>query len=122
MRPRIENGTRMESQTHQYLEIINRLKRATVEGKVLWEHSGTYGKQFAAPLDHGHRAQVAESPSGQAVLFTMSNPQGVQTLYLDSSRVSDDLLRYGLLQLFVAVRDTLAHHTVSDALDAVKDL
>src|SRR2546425_11024932 len=105
----------MESNTLQYVEILNRLRRGTLDGKVLWEHTGTYGKQFAAPLDHGHRALVAESPGGSAVLFTMTNPQGMQTLYLDSSRVADELLRYALLQLFVTVRDTLAHHTTSEA-------
>lgn len=112
----------MDSQTEQYVQILNRLKRGTLEGKVLWEHTGTYGKQFAAPLDAGHRALVAEAPSGRAVLFTMTNPQGLQTLYLDSERASDDLLRLALLQLFVAVRDSLAHHTTAEALDAVKYL
>ena len=112
----------MDSQTQQYLEILNRLRRATTEGKVLWEHTGTYGKQFAAPLDHGHRALVASAPSGEAVLFTMTNPQGVQTLFLDSSRVTEDILRLAMLQLFVTVRDTLASHVTSEALNAVKDL
>ena len=49
----------MESNTLQYVEILNRLRRGTLDGKVLWEHTGTYGKQFAAPLDGGHRALVA---------------------------------------------------------------
>jgi hypothetical protein len=112
----------VDSQTQQYLEILNRLRRATTEGKVLWEHTGTYGKQFAAPLDHGHRALVASAPSGEAVLFTMTNPQGAQTLYLDSSRVTEDILRLAMLQLFVTVRDRLASHVTSEALNAVKDL
>lgn len=113
---------RVESQTQQYVEIVNRLRRGTQQGKVLWEHTGTYGKQFAAPLDHGHRALVASAPSGSAVLFTMTNAQGMQTLYLDSERVSEDILRLALLQLFVTVRDTLARQVTGEALDAVRDL
>jgi len=112
----------MESNTLQYVEILNRLRRGTLDGRVLWEHTGTYGKQFAAPLDGGHRALVASAPSGSAVLFTMTNGQGMQTLYLDSSRVDDDILRLALLQLFVSVRDSLTKHITSEALDAVKDL
>ena len=112
----------MDSQTQQYVEILNRLRRGTQEGKILWEHTGTYGKQFAAPLDHGHRALVASAPSGDAVLFTMSNGQGMQTLYLDSARVNEDILRLALLQLFVTVRDTLARHVTTEALEAVRDL
>jgi hypothetical protein len=109
-------------QTQSFIEIVNRLKRGSAEGKVLWEHTGEYGKQFSAPLDNGHRALVAEAPGGLAVIFTMTNGQGVQTLYLDSSRVTDEVLRLALLQLFVTVRDTLAHHITYEALDAVKDL
>jgi hypothetical protein len=112
----------MDAQTTQFLEIINRLKRGTQEGKVLWEKTGSYGQQFTSPLDNGHRAFVAETPSGKAVLFTMTNERGVETLHLDSSRVTQDILRLGLLQLFVTVRDTLAHHITNEALDAVKDL
>ena len=112
----------MDSQTLQYVEILNRLRRGTIDGKILWEHTGTYGKQFAAPLDHGHRALVASAPSGNAVLFTMSNPQGIQTLYLDSARVEEDILRLALLQLFVSVREALSRHVTNEALDAVRDL
>ena len=112
----------MDSQTLQYVEILNRLRRGTQEGKILWEHTGTYGKQFAAPLDHGHRALVASATSGNAVLFTMTNPQGLQTLYLDSERVTEDLLRLALLQLFVTVRDTLVSNVTREALNAVRDL
>src|SRR5947209_4676967 len=112
----------MDSNTLQYVEIVNRLKRGTQDGKVLWEQTGSYGHQYTASLDNGHHALVAAAPSGQAVLFTMTNAQGIQTLYLDSSRTADDLLRLALLQLFVTVRDTLAHKVASQALDAVKDL
>src|SRR5437879_3130161 len=112
----------MDDQTLQFVEIANRLRRGTAEGKVLWEKTGSYGHQFSAGLDNGHRALVAASPSGKAVLFTMTSAQGVETLHLDSSRVNNELLRLALLQLFVTVRDTLTHHVVSEAMDAVKDL
>jgi hypothetical protein len=52
----------------------------------------------------------------------MSNAQGTQTLYLDSSRVTEDVLRLALLQLFVTVRDTLEQQVRREALDAVKNL
>ena len=112
----------MTPQTQSFIEIVNRLRRGTSDGKVLWEHCGEYGNQFKAPLDNSHQALVAEAPGGSAVIFTMTNGQGVQTLYLDSSRVSDDVLRLALLQLFVTVRDTLANHITHEALNAVKDL
>lgn len=116
------NETIMDAQTQRFVEVVNRLKRGTLEGRVLWERTGDYGQQFAAPLDNGHRARIAAAPSGTAVIFTMTNGQGAQTLYLDSSRVADDLLRLALLQLFVTVRDTLARHVADEALDAVKGL
>ena len=112
----------MDSQSTQYAEIVNRLKRGTLEGKVLWEHSGTYGRQFAAPLDNGSRALVAAAPSGSSVILTLCNAQGTQTLYLDSSRVNEDVLRLALLQLFVTVRDTLEDQVRVEALEAVKHL
>ena len=87
----------MDAQTLQYVEIVNRLKRGTQEGKVLWERTGSYGHQYTVPLDNGHHALVASAPSGQAVLFTMTSAQGVQTLYLDSARVTEDILRLALL-------------------------
>lgn len=112
----------MTEQTRQLLEILNRLKRGTLEGKVLWERTGTYGKQFAAPLENGFRAMVATAPDGKTVIFTMTSGQGVQTVYLDSSRIAEDILRLALLQLFVTVRDTLTRQVTEEALDAVKDL
>ena len=109
-------------QAIQFIEIVNRLKRGTQDGKLLWEHTGTLEHEYVAPLDGGHRALVAKAPHGQSVILTMANAQGVQTLYLDSSRVESDVLRLALLQLFVAVRDTLVHHATSQALDALKGL
>lgn len=106
----------------QFVEIVNRLKRATQDGKLLWEHTGTLEHEYVTPLDSGSRALVARAPHGQSVILTMTNAQGVQTLYLDSDRTTSDILRLALLQLFVSVRDTLAHHAASQALDAVKHL
>src|SRR2546421_720667 len=74
------NGRDMESQTLQFVEIVNRLKRGTLDGRVLWEKTGSYGHQFAAALDAGHRALVANiAPPGggqSGVLFTMTNAEG----------------------------------------------
>src|SRR5438128_1785562 len=109
----------MDLQSLQFVEVVNRLKRGTQEGKLLWEHIGVLEHEYAAPLDGGSRALIAKAPHGQSVILTMSNAQGVQTLYLDSARVASDVLRMALLQLFVAVRDTLIHHAASQALDAV---
>ena len=114
--------TGMDSQSLQFVEILNRLKRGTLDEKVIWAHTGEYGEQFVAPLDNSHKAFVASAPGGQSVIFTMTNGEGVQTLYLDSARATDDLLRLALLQLFVAVRDSLVHHITNEALDAVKGL
>src|SRR5262252_4069355 len=72
----------MTPQTQSFIEIVNRLRRGTSDGKVLWEHTGEYGQQFKAPLDNSHQALVAEAPGGSAVIFTMTNGHGVQTLYL----------------------------------------
>jgi hypothetical protein len=112
----------MDAQALKFVEIVNRLKRGTLEGKVLWAPAGGYGQQYTARLDNGHGALVAATPNGMAVLFTMTDSQGAETLHLDSSRVGADLLRLAVLQLFVTVRDTLTHHVTSEALDAVKDL
>jgi hypothetical protein len=104
------NDTAMDAKTLEFVEIINRLKRGTAEGRLLWERGGSQGRQFAVTLSDGHRATVAEVQRGSAVVFTMTNAEGAQTLHLDSARAGDDLLRLALLQLFVTVRDTLAHY------------
>ncbi len=109
-------------QSFQFIEIVNRLKRGTLDGKLLWEHTGTLEHEYVTPLDSGSRALVAKAPHGQSVILTMMNAQGVQTLYLDSDRTLSELLRLALLQLFVTVRDTLVHHAATQALDAVKHL
>ena len=114
--------TSLLDQAIHFVEIVNRLKRGTQDGKLLWEHTGTLEHEYVTPLESGHRALVARAPHGQSVILTMSNGQVVQTLYLDSSRVDSEILRLALLQLFVAVRDTLVLHATTQALDAVKGL
>src|SRR3954471_17040919 len=111
----------MGEQVFQFVEIVNRLKRGTAEGRVLWERAGSYGQQFKASLDNGHVAAVACMPNGKSVVFSMTNGLGVETLNLDSSRTTEDLLQLSLLQLFVTVRDTQTRHMASEALEAVKD-
>lgn len=111
----------MQDQTAAHTAIVNKLRRGTLEGKLLWERVGDYGKQYAVLLDTGFRATVQKTPSG-SVVFTMLNAGGVASVHLDSSRVADDMLRLALLQLYVAVRDTVAELVAREALDAVKDL
>jgi len=113
---------RVDEQTRKFVEILNRLKRGAVEGKVLWEHTGIGAKQYRAPLDQGFHAVVAEAPSGASVIFTMTNGQGLQTIYLDSALLSDDLLRLALFQLYTTVRNTLSDRIAGEALDALKGL
>lgn len=112
----------MDTQSLQYVEIVNRLKRATQDGKLLWERTGSYGQQFRVRLDNGHYAHVAATPNGATVHLTMTSPQHVQTLHLDTTHIADDLLRLALLQLFVSVRDSFTHLVTNEALNAVKDL
>jgi len=102
--------------------IVNRLRGATLEGKLLWERTGEYGRQYRVLLDEGHTALVARVPAGNAVVLTMRNGVGSVTLHLDSGRAADDVLRLALLQLYVAVRDTVAALVTQEAARAVKDL
>lgn len=112
----------MDNQTLQYVEIANRIKRGTTDGKVLWEKTGNQGQQYTARLDNGHHALVGVNPGSSVVVFTMSNAQGVEQLHLDTSRIAHDILRLALLQLFVAVRDTFTQRLAQDALDSLKNL
>ncbi|MBM3496951.1 MAG: hypothetical protein FJX72_21910 [Armatimonadetes bacterium] len=111
----------MRDQIAGHIEIVNKLRRGTLEGKLLWERTGEVGKQYSVLLDTGYRATVQKTPAASVVL-TMVNAQGVASVHLDSSRVPDDVLRLALLQLFVAVRDTMTDLMTKDALDAVRDL
>lgn len=111
----------MQEQEVQFVEIANRLKRGTVDGRVVWERAPSSGLRFKSLLDGGHRAALAEE-SGGGVQLTMTNPAGAETFQLDSRRVTSDVLRLALLQLFVAARDSIDRRSASEALDAVKDL
>jgi hypothetical protein len=104
------------------IAIVNRLRSATLQGKLLWERTGEYGRQYRVLLDEGHTAEVAKVPAGNAVVLTMRNGVGGVTLHLDSGRVPEDLLRLALLQLYVTVRDTVTALVTEEAAKAVKDL
>ena len=112
----------MDEQIARSIEVVNRLKRGTMEGRLLWEATGTYGKQYAAPLESGATGHLAATPAGDAVVLMITNAQGVRSLHLDTTRVTDDTLRLALLQLFVTVRKELERQRTSDALNAVRDL
>ncbi len=112
----------MDEQTARFIEIANRLRRGTLDGRVLWHRAGDTGDTYAAPLDDGFRATVAKAGNGTAIIAILTNSAGVQTVYLDSSRVTHDHLRLALLQLYTAVRDTLAKQVADDALKALRGL
>ncbi len=104
------------------IAIVNRLRTATLEGRLLWRSSGEVPTEYKVVLDEGHSVIVAKVPAGTAVVLTMANADGKPTLHLDSGRVKDDLLRLALLQLYVAVRDRVAALALEDAARAVEDL
>ncbi len=111
----------MREQAAGHIELVNRLRSKTLDGKLVWERSGDYGGQYSVRLSNGYLATVQKAPAG-SVVVTLVNERGVATVHLDSSRVADDLLRLAVLQLYVAVRDTVASLLTKDALDAVEDL
>lgn len=111
----------MQDQIAAHVAIVNKLRRATLEGKLPWQRVGDYGKQYSVLLDTGFRASVQKTPAG-SVVFTMANPQGVVSVHLDTSRAADEMLKLAVLQLYVAVRDTVTRLMAQDALDAVQDL
>ncbi len=102
--------------------ILNKLRKATEDGRLLWERYGDYGSQYRAVLPSGYTVVVARAPAGDAVIVTMTSPEGRSTLHLDSGRAGDDLLRLALLQLYVSVRDTVAALITKEAYRAVEDL
>lgn len=111
----------MREQVAGHIEVVNRLKGKTLEGKLVWERTGEYGKQYTVRLNNGYRATVQKAPAGNVVV-TLVNESGVATVHLDSSRAADDLLKVAILQLYVAVRDTVASLLTRDALEAVEDI
>jgi hypothetical protein len=112
----------MDEQTTRFIEILNRLRRGTLEGRVLWREAADLPAAFVAPLDDGYRATVARATNGTAVVVSLTNPAGVQTVHLDSSRAAHEHLRLALLQLYTSVRDTRAKQIADEALDAVRRL
>jgi hypothetical protein len=114
--------TRMSGQVFQFVEIVNRLKRGTAERRLHWQRPAEFEPRYTVSLENGHGATIECGSGGSSVLFVMTNGAGSETLHLDSSRVSDDLLRLALLQLFVTVRDSLTSRLAQEALEAVKHL
>lgn len=112
----------MDDQTTRFIGIVNRLRRATADGRVLWHSAENAPHAFAATLDEGVRATVGTAAGGTAVVFTLTNQAGVEMIHLDSSRAASDLLRLALLQLFTCVRDTRAKEAAEAALKALHDL
>lgn len=104
------------------IAIVNKLRNATLNGRLLWERTGEYGNQYKVLLNADQTAIVGRLPAGDAVVLSMVNRDGRPTLHLDSSRVGDDVLRLALLQLYVAVRDTVASLITQEAAKAVEDL
>ena len=102
--------------------IINKLRSATLDGKLLWERTGEYGSQYRVVLDELHTATIARVPAGNAVVFTMTSAEGKPILHFDSGRVDDDVLKLALLQLYVTVRDTVAALLVEEAAKTLDGL
>src|SRR5689334_15295140 len=116
----------MNEQAFKLTEVVNRLKRATVERRILWERSGLYGPEYTAALENGSHARLvcvsAHTGGPSAVHLSLSDAQARETLHLDSDRISEDLLRLALLQLYIAARDSLTDRAADAALDVVREL
>ena len=118
-------GERMNEQTFKLTEVVNRLRKATAERRILWERTGLYGLEYTAALENGSHARLAcigAAGSPSTVHLSLTDSKAQETLHLDSSRISEDLLRLALLQLYVAARDSLTDRAADAALDAVRDL
>ena len=116
----------MNEQTFKLTEVVNRLRKATVERRILWERTGLYGPEYTAALDAGAHARLAcvQPPGGgpSLVHLSMTDSEARETLHLDSAHISEDLLRLALLQLYVAARDSLTDRAADAALSVVRDL
>lgn len=112
----------MDERMLRLTEIVNRLKRGTTEGKVLWRSTSQGPREYAADLADGANAEIAVALVGGPVLLTIRNAGGVVTMQLDSSRACEDHLQLALLQLFVVIRDTVEDRATEQALNAVRDL
>ena len=116
----------MNEQTFKLTEVVNRLRKATVERRILWERTGLYGPEYSAALDSGSHARlacvVAQEGGQSTVHLSMTDSEARETLHLDSAHISEDLLRLALLQLYVAARDSLTDRAADKALDAIRGL
>ena len=115
----------MNEQVFKLTEVVNRLRTATVERRILWERTGLYGAEYTAPLEHGAHARltcIAQEGGPSKVHLSLTDADARETLHLDSSLISEDLLRLALLQLYVAARDSLTDRAADAALDVVRDL
>jgi hypothetical protein len=116
----------VSDQTFKLAEVVNRLKRATTERRILWERSGLYGPEYTAALEGGSHARLTcITPDGggpSAVHLSLTDAEARETLHLDTSLISQDLLRLALLQLYVAVRESLTDRAADEALDTLRGL
>jgi hypothetical protein len=115
----------VSEQTFKLAEVVNRLKRATAERRILWEPAGVYGPEYVAALESGSHARllsVAHETGPAAVHLSLTDENAKETLHLDSSLISEDLLRLALLQLYVAARNSITDRAADAALDVVRHL
>ena len=112
----------MSNQVFKVVEVINRLKRGTVDGKLQWIQAAKDEPRYVAAMESGHIATISCTATGSSVALKLASDAGVQTLDLDSSAVTEDLVRLAILQLFVTVRESIANRMADQALDAVRDL
>jgi hypothetical protein len=116
----------MNEQVFKLTEVVNRLRTATVERRILWEKTVLTGAEYTAALDSGSHARLAcvAPPQGgpSTVHLSLTDSEARETLHLDSARVSEDLLRLALLQLYVSARESLTDRAADAALDVVRGL
>ena len=115
----------MNEQAFKLTEVVNRLRKATIERRILWERTGLTGPEYVSALENGSHARlVCTSHSGgpSSVHLSLTDAQARETLHLDSDRVSEDILQLALLQLYVAARDSLTDRAADAALDIVREL
>lgn len=115
----------MNEQVFKLTEVVNRLRKATHERRILWERTSLTGPEYTSALENGAHARLAcVSPPGgtSSVHLSLTDAQARETLHLDSDRISEDLLRLALLQLYIAARDSLTDRAADAALDVVRKL
>jgi hypothetical protein len=116
----------MNDQTFKLTEVVNRLRKATTERRILWERTGLYGPEYSAALENGSHARLAcvsaTEGGSSTVHLSLTDANARETLHLDSDRISQDLLRLALLQLYIAARDSIVDRAADAALDSVRNL